>query len=614
MNVYTLFSKAPAPLGIETQKAHIIGGGLAGLAAAVFLIDDASMPGENITIYEKRNSLGGCLDAGENERGYVCPAERELEPYMECWWYLLSKIPSLEDLDLSVLDESVRSNKDHPIHSESRLLCNQGHIYEKTHDFSMSPELLRKMINFVSLPESELEDLTIEEYFGRDSGFFESSLWLCFHSMLAFKPYQSALEMQRYCTRFALIPRLDYLEGILHTKRNDKESVVDPLYAWLKDRGVHFRMQTTVEDLDMDEACNTVTTIKIRDQAPVPVSSRDLVFLTNGGLMTNCTFGDNTHTVEVNRDNNDLGLFSIWKHLAARHPKFGNPDKFLGKIDSSHSTKWMSYFLTVENYPAFFERLEKLTGSRSGTGGGITFIDSGWGMSLVIYGRDYYKNQEAKNRDVLWGDGLFGERVGDHIQKPMAECTGEEIIEELLYHFGLLDMKDEVLAHCYISTCMMPYIGAHFMPRKVSDRPKNVPDGCVNLAFLGQYVEIEGDAAFTVETSVRTALEGVYKLTHLDKDYIEVNPARYDLRHTVDNLKKLKHIDGEITRNDLPKIHPIKLLREKNRLIEMLLEKANVLPPYTNPYPGRDKSVSLKESVLNPQFPVNDRPVHLKTK
>ena len=79
MNVYTLFSKAPAPLGIETQKAHIIGGGLAGLAAAVFLIDDASMPGENIRSMEAQ-SLGGCLDAGENERGYVCPAERELEP------------------------------------------------------------------------------------------------------------------------------------------------------------------------------------------------------------------------------------------------------------------------------------------------------------------------------------------------------------------------------------------------------------------------------------------------------------------------------------------------------------------------------------------------------
>lgn len=48
------------------------------------------------------------------------------------------------------------------------------------------------------------------------------------------------------------------------------------------------------------------------------------------------------------------------------------------------------FFLTVEDYPEFFERLEKMTGSKSGTGGGITFMDSGWEMSLVIYDRDYF--------------------------------------------------------------------------------------------------------------------------------------------------------------------------------------------------------------------------------
>lgn len=355
MNIYNLFYKAPAPEGIEERNAHIIGGGMAGLAAAVFLIDDAGMPGKNITLYEKRNSLGGCCDAYSGEAGYICPGERELEPFMECLWYLCSKIPSLEDPSISVLDESVRANKDMPIHSESRLLCKQGHIYEKVHDYRMSPELLLKMEHFTSLPEKDLEDMTIEDYFGKDSEFFHSSLWWCYHSMLAFKPY-----------------------------------------------------------------------------------------------------GDNTHIAEINRDTEDMGLFTVWKNLAARNKKFGNPDKFLSHIDK---TKWMSFFLTVEDYPEFFERLEKMTGSKSGTGGGITFMDSGWEMSLVIYDRDYFPDQREKNRDVLWGDGLFGERIGSYIKKPMAECTGNEIIEEMLYHFGMLDMKDEVLAHSHISTCKVLFRG-----------------------------------------------------------------------------------------------------------------------------------------------------------
>ena len=292
MNVYNLLSKAPAPEGIENRNAHIIGGGIAGLAAAVFLIDDARMPGKNITVYEKRSSLGGCCDASANAHGYVCPGERELEPFMECLWYLCSKIPSLDDPSLSVLDESVQANKDAPIHSECRLLCRQGHIYEKVHDYRLSQELLLKMEHFTSIPERELEDMTIEDYFGKDSEFFHSSLWWCYHSMLAFKPYHSALEAQRYFNRFGLLTRLDYLEGILHTKRNEKDSIIKPIHKWLEEKGVTFRMDTAVYDLEMDAACNTVSGIKIRGMDTVSVSDNDLVFLTSGSMMTNARYGD----------------------------------------------------------------------------------------------------------------------------------------------------------------------------------------------------------------------------------------------------------------------------------------------------------------------------------
>lgn len=600
MNIYNLFSKAPAPKGIENRKAHIIGGGIAGLAAAVFLIDDASMPGENITIYEKRKSVGGCCDAFENAMGYVCPGERELEPFMECLWYLCSKIPSLDDPSVSVLDESVRANKDTPIHSECRILRNRGQIYEEIHDYRLSPELLLKMEHFTSMPEKELEDLTIEDYFGKDSEFFHSSLWWCYHSMLAFKPYHSALEAQRYFNRFGLLNRLEYMEGILHTKRNENDSIIKPITKWLTEKGVTICTDTAVYDLDMDAGCNTVFGIKIRGKDTVSVRPEDYVFLTSGSMMTKARYGDNTHIAETDRSTDDLGLFTIWKNLARRNKKFGNPDKFLGNIDK---TKWMSFFLTVEGYPQFFDRLEKMTGSKRGTGGGIIFMDSGWEMSLVIYDREYYPDQKQKNRDVLWGDGLFGERIGSYIKKPMAECTGNEIIEEMLYHFNMLDMKDDVLKHAYVSTCMMPYITSQFMPRKEIDRPKIIPDGCTNLAFIGQYVEVPRDVVFTIETSVRTPLEAVYMLTGLDKEIIEVNPARYDLRYMVERVKKFAGIKGEIKETDIPKINPVKLFFARKKLKKLILKKLNDIPPYYIMYPGRDKSVALKDSVLSPQFP-----------
>ncbi len=73
MNIYNLFYKAPAPEGIEERNAHIIGGGIAGLAAAVFLIDDAGMPGKNITLYENEIPLAAAVTLIPGKRAISAP-------------------------------------------------------------------------------------------------------------------------------------------------------------------------------------------------------------------------------------------------------------------------------------------------------------------------------------------------------------------------------------------------------------------------------------------------------------------------------------------------------------------------------------------------------------
>ena len=58
---------------------------------------------------------------------------------------------------------------------------------------------------------------------------------------------------------------------------------------------------------------------------------------------------------------------------------------------------------------------------------------------------------------------------------------------------------------------MMPYITAFFMPGAEGDRPKVVPEGCTNFAFIGQFSDTVRDTVFTTEYSVRTAVS----YTHL---------------------------------------------------------------------------------------------------
>lgn len=241
--------------------------------------------------------------------------------------------------------------------------------------------------------------------------------------------------------------------------------------------------------------------------------------------------------------------------------------------------------------------------------------------------RKHYWDIWPEARKEFFED-ISAEDVAEFIRKASAQGEGSETIKErlpsmtandffrfcamgyaekMLYHFGMLDMKDEVLAHSHISTCMMPYITSQFMPRKESDRPTIIPKDCTNLALIGQYVEVPRDVVFTIETSVRTPLEAVYMLTGLDKEIIEVNPARYDLRYIKERVMKFGGMKGKITEEDLPKINPLKLWLGKAKLIKELLKKANEIPPYYIMYPGRDKSIALKDSVLKPQFPKDSR-------
>ena len=122
------------------------------------------------------------------------------------------------------------------------------------------------------------------------------------------------------------------------------------------------------------------------------------------------------------------------------------------------------------------------------------------------------------------------------------------------------------------------------MPRNIADRPKVVPDGCKNLAFIGQFVETPEDAVFTVETSCRTGLYAAYALSGLEKKTLEIAPTFYDIRYIVAQIKKLKNIDGDITAKDLPKINPLKLKETEKTVLTLV----NGIEKYPSLYPGKN--------------------------
>lgn len=519
------------PEGIAAKKAYLVGGGIGSLSAAAFLIRDGHMPGKNIHILEESAVYGGSMDgAGNAKDGYSARGGREIEEHFECFMELFGFIPSLTNPDRTVLDEFRELNLAEPIESHCRLVENAG----QKADFStlgLSTGHALQLGKLAVLTEEKLGRTTIEQFF--DPSFLETNFWYFWRSMFAFENWHSVVEVKRYMERFMhLISGMNRLKGILHTEYNQYDSLILPLMKWLEAQGVRFNKGHQVVDLELDvsggEKIVTAIHLKVNGAAKtIPVSRGDLVMVTNGSMTENSTKGDLNRPAVLNRSVDERGCWSLWEKLAVKSPDFGRPEVFCGDIDK---TKWLSFTITLTDDEIVFPHLLELTGDLPGMGGVVTIKDSNWLMSWTAPKQPHFLNQ-PDNVKVLWAYGLFPDAVGNYVGKKMADCTGRELLEELCYHMGLKDRIPEILAHTTnVIPCMMPYITSQFMPRVAGDRPQVVPQGSVNLAFLGQFAEVPDDCVFTVEYSVRTAMMAVYRLLKLEKEVIPVHPSRYDVR------------------------------------------------------------------------------------
>ena len=182
----------------------------------------------------------------------------------------------------------------------------------------------------------------------------------------------------------------------------------------------------------------------------------------------------------------------------------------------------------------FFEQMEAFSGNTAGTGGLVTFKDSNWLMSIVLYHQPHFIGQPT-DVQVFWGYALHPDRVGDFVAKPMSECGGAEILHELCGH---LNFDRTVFGKATCIPCRMPYITSMFMPRAKSDRPLPVPSNSKNLAFVSQFVEIPDDVVFTVEYSVRAAQMAVYELLKIKRPVPPISRHDKSISVLIDTMEK----------------------------------------------------------------------------
>ena len=575
---YEAFANPIPPENANKKSAYIVGGGLAGLAAAVFMIRDGKMRGSKIHIFEELPIAGGSMDGIKNpQRGFIIRGGREMEAHFETLWDLFRSIPSLENPDVSVLDEFYWLNKSDPSFSHCRAIERRGHRMRNDGKLTLTPTALT--------PEEKLLDVKIDQVFG--SEFFESNFWLYWATMFAFEKWSSAMEMRRYILRFIHhVGKLADMSALKFTKYNQYESLITPLVRWLESQGVKFHFDTTVLNIDVNckqnkKIAQKIELIKSGRKREIKLTPDDLVFVTNGSITESTTYGDNDTPAE---QTSELGAsWQLWKNLAKQSPEFGRPEKFCDNIPDANWVISATITLFDDTVVPYIEKICKKN-PHSGSivsSGPVTIKDSNWLYGFSISRQPHFRAQKP-NEIVVWTYGLLSDTDGNYVKKKIADCTGAELCAEWLYHIGVPESQISDIAHNRSSTIpsRMPYITTYFMPRALGDRPLVVPHGSVNLAFIGNYAETERDTVFTTEYSVRTAMQAVYTLLNIDRGVPEVFDSCFDIRMLLQSIYYLN--DGKKLREiDVPWI--LKLLehqgmkRVQGTYLEQLLRDAKLI-------------------------------------
>jgi oleate hydratase len=584
---YEAFATPKKPEGIDKKSAYIVGTGLAGLAAGCFLVRDAQMPGNHITLFEHLPLAGGSCDGiYDATKGFIMRGGREMDNHFECMWDLFRSIPSIVNPGETIFSEYYALNKEDPNFSLCRVTENRGQDAHTDRKYALTPGAGTQLLKLFMTPNRDLEDVTIDDIF--DDEFYSTNFWIYWQTMFAFEKWHSALEMKLYLQRYIHhIDGLPDLSALRFTRYNQYESMILPMCKYLTDHGAKIEFDTTVTNVVCDCKADKKVAKKIEytqggKPKTIDLTENDLVIITNGCQGDNSAYGDQDHAPIIDMTNGATPSCIMWSNIAKQDEAFGHPDKFFKDIKE---TSWESWTVDTADKKilAAIEKICKrdpLSG-KVVTGGIVTCKDSSWLVSWTINRQGQFAEQ-PKDHCLIWVYGLnCWDDDGDFVKKPMYKCTGAELCEEWLYHIGIPENEIVELAtkKCNTTPVMMPYVTTFFEPRAEGDRPKVVPDGSVNIAFVGQFSDTPRDTVFTTEYSIRTGMEAVYTLCNVDRGVPEVWGSVYDIRDLLYATSKL--LDGKKPLEFImPTIAPFLSLGKElltNNVVADLLKKYNIV-------------------------------------
>jgi len=555
----------------RAYDVYIVGSGIASLAAAVYLIRYKIVPPERVTIFESGERYGGAMGASmvdvpfspayprRPRRGYVLPATRLLEEHYSCALDLFDCFPCVNDTSKTIAKDVIDFNRDCPYDDKARIL---NSAREVVNDPSMGVSVTDGVsaVELILFKDEESCDgkAIDDKTFGFSDQFFESQFFLSWATMMGPLRKHSAIEFRRYFQRFLHVaPCADTMANVWRMRLNQDDGVVRPILAWLQGRGVdaegnmltqsvNFRANTVVKAVNFVPdgggmghgpgiRAESITVAPAAGSASpdgaeqtIKLGEQDYVFVTLGSQTANLSVGSMDFCPpKVIAPEKAWALWTqIRENVAGlgRHD-FGDPEPFFNPKDPVNPKEpekdpvlstWVTFTVTSTK-PTFLDRLSGLTGNKPWQQGIVTLADSPWLLSVAPFPKPHFYGQ-PEDIWAWWGFSLCHDKPeasnlpGKYVRRKVTECSGSEILEETIRQFGFDSDLDDILGSSVCIPCLLPHAGSVWLRRWQANRPKVVPDGASNFAFLGQFCEIPEDTMFTMEYSIRSAQVAIERL------------------------------------------------------------------------------------------------------
>ena len=507
---------------MDDSIIYLNGLGLGSLSAAVYLVQKAGFNPENIHILEKNpetNLVGGSMDASfqmiDGKPVYFMRGSRMYEDKVYCCTKELWSLIPYDELG-SCLDDHERNHQECNIDTVVRLLHANGEK-DSGHDLGLGPAETLQMARLMGTPESKIPaDAKITDYFGE--GFFKSNYWYMWRALFAFQPWHSAVEMKRYMRLFFhRMSDMEKMTSLERTRYTNYHSFILPAIRLLTKKGVKIHYDTCITDVDFKVSGNQrwIERLQLKSSTgmemdAIEVRPHDKAFLTIGSIVSNHSYGSHDKPVSTSVAEKPGGAYQLWQNMVSKQPDLGRPDRFLRDVSLSR----MMHCTVTFRGNLFERKFQWLVERQMGRQSPLPLTQSPWILHLHTYRQPFFPGQDP-DTCVIWVSALGEDNIGQFVKKPMYECTGKEILEEILGHlWGDLneDEKTELLETSYCVPCRLPYGISQFLPRTEGDRPPVVPEGSENFALLGQFVEIPDGIVFTTEYSVLGAILAINKL------------------------------------------------------------------------------------------------------